>query len=133
MAVGSTEEDLSRFPECTATLIKSEHVGRYGVLRNDLVHNLKLRKGSAAFIIGGLGGETASALAPLVVKSLNRKGVFTVGIFTFPFDFEGPECKNRAVLASSDLHEQCSNYLMLENQRLLTLCDKRTTVSEALV
>ncbi|MGN0297695.1 MAG: cell division protein FtsZ [Lachnospiraceae bacterium] len=84
------------------------------------------------FVTCGMGGGTGTGAAPVVAKIAKDMGILTVGVVTKPFMFEG---KARAVNAANGiakLKECVDTLIVIPNDRLLELVDKRTSMPEAL-
>ena len=73
------------------------------------------------FITAGMGGGTGTGAAPIIAKYANEMGILTVGIITYPFEFEGPK---RKVIAENGI-ELIKNYvdalITIRNDRLLEM------------
>lgn len=83
------------------------------------------------FITAGMGGGTGTGAAPVVAKLAKDSGALTVGVVTRPFSFEGPR---RARYASEGLEKLKSNVdtlIIVANNRLLEMIDKKTPMMEA--
>ena len=83
------------------------------------------------FITAGMGGGTGTGAAPVIAKIAKDSGALTVGVVTRPFSFEGPR---RAKFATEGLEELKSNVdtlIIVANNRLLEIIDKKTPMMEA--
>lgn len=83
------------------------------------------------FITAGMGGGTGTGAAPVIAKIAKDSGALTVGVVTRPFSFEGPR---RAKFATEGLEELKSNVdtlIIVANDRLLEMIDKKTPMMEA--
>ncbi|MBS1706621.1 MAG: cell division protein FtsZ [Armatimonadetes bacterium] len=83
------------------------------------------------FITAGMGGGTGTGGAPVVAEMARRMGILTVGVVTKPFLFEGPKRKKLAEQGSAQLREQVDTMIVVPNDRLLGVVDKRTTMQQA--
>ncbi len=83
------------------------------------------------FITAGMGGGTGTGAAPVVAQIGREAGILTVGIVTLPFMFEGPKRMNRALQGISELRKACDTMITIPNQKLMTIVDKSTTLTEA--
>ncbi len=83
------------------------------------------------FITAGMGGGTGTGAAPAVAQISREMGILTVGIVTLPFKFEGPKRLNRALAGMAELKKNCDTLLVIPNQKLMTIVDKSTTLSDA--
>ncbi len=83
------------------------------------------------FIAAGMGGGTGTGSAPVVAEIAKMSGALTIAVVTRPFSFEG---KHRAKTAEEGINELMNNVdtlIIIPNDRLLDLIDRRTTVDGA--
>ncbi|PSM51708.1 cell division protein FtsZ [Campylobacter blaseri] len=83
------------------------------------------------FISSGLGGGTGTGAAPIVAKAAKENKALTIGVVTTPFKFEG---KKRLALAQEGIEElkkECDSILVIPNEKLLSLIDKKAGIKEA--
>jgi len=83
------------------------------------------------FITAGMGGGTGTGGAPVVAEMARRMGILTVGVVTKPFLFEGPKRRKLAQDGAQRLHEHVDTLIVVPNDRLLEVVDKRTTMQQA--
>ena len=84
------------------------------------------------FITAGEGGGTGTGAAPVVADiAKNDVGALTVGVVTKPFTFEGRKRSKSAVDGISTLSENVDTLIVIPNDRLLDLSEKKTTMLEA--
>ena len=84
------------------------------------------------FITAGEGGGTGTGAAPVVADiAKNDVGALTVGVVTKPFTFEGRKRYTSAAQGISDLSENVDTLIVIPNDRLLDLSEKKTTMLEA--
>jgi cell division protein FtsZ len=83
------------------------------------------------FITAGMGGGTGTGASPVVAEVAKRMGILTVGVVTKPFDFEGLKRRQIAEEGIERLKANADAVIVVPNQRLMTLVDKRTSVYEA--
>ena len=84
------------------------------------------------FITAGEGGGTGTGAAPVVADiAKNDVGALTVGVVTKPFSFEGRPRSNSAVKGIETLSENVDTLIVIPNDRLLDLSEKKTTMIEA--
>ena len=83
------------------------------------------------FITAGMGGGTGTGAAPIVAKIAKDLGALTVGVVTRPFSFEGPKRGRFAAEGISLLKENVDTLLIISNNRLLEVVDKKTPMLEA--
>jgi len=83
------------------------------------------------FITAGMGGGTGTGAAPVIAKLAKESGALTVGIVTKPFAFEGTR---RMVIAEDGvekLRESVDTLIVIPNQRLMDVIDRKMTLLEA--
>jgi len=91
-----------------------------------------LLKGSdMVFIAAGSGGGTGTGAAPIVARIAREVGALTVGIVTKPFGFEGSRRAQAATVGIDALHAEVDTLIVVPNNRLLSVLDKRTSMVEA--
>jgi cell division protein FtsZ len=83
------------------------------------------------FITAGMGGGTGTGAGPVVAEVAKRLGILTVGVVTKPFDFEGLKRKQIAEEGIERLKANADAVIVVPNQRLMAIVDKRTSVYEA--
>ena len=84
------------------------------------------------FVTCGMGGGTGTGAAPVVAKLAKEQGVLTVGIVTKPFSFEAKKRMINAMNGIDRLRENVDTLIVIPNNKLLELVDKRTGFEEAL-
>lgn len=84
-----------------------------------------------AFIAAGMGGGTGTGAAPIVAELAREVGALTVGVVTKPFGFEGPRRMENAERGIQALAERVDTLIVIPNDRLATLGDKRMTFEQA--
>lgn len=84
------------------------------------------------FVTCGMGGGTGTGAAPVVARIAKEMGKLTVGIVTKPFSFEGKSRMNNATGGIEKLKECVDTLIVIPNDKLLAICDRRTTMPEAL-
>ncbi len=83
------------------------------------------------FIAAGMGGGTGTGASPVIAKIAREMNALTIGIVTRPFFFEG---KKRAELAAAGieaLKEQVDTLIVIPNDRLLEIVEKRVSLQDA--
>jgi len=91
-----------------------------------------LLKGSdMVFIAAGAGGGTGTGAAPVVARIAREIGALTVGIVTKPFGFEGSRRAKIGEEGVEALHREVDTLIVVPNNRLLSVLDKRTSMVEA--
>lgn len=83
------------------------------------------------FITAGMGGGTGTGAAPVVARIAKELGALTVGVVTRPFSFEGPKRGLFAAEGMSELKANVDTLLVISNNRLLEVVDRKTPILEA--
>lgn len=84
------------------------------------------------FVTCGMGGGTGTGAAPIIAGLAKEMGILTVGVVTKPFTFEGRTRMNNAQSGIERLKESVDTLIVIPNDKLLQLVDRRTTMPEAL-
>ena len=84
------------------------------------------------FVTCGMGGGTGTGAAPIVAKIAKDMGILTVGVVTKPFKFEGKVRMNNALVGIERLRECVDTLIVIPNDKLLEIVDRRTTIPESL-
>ena len=84
------------------------------------------------FVTCGMGGGTGTGAAPVVARVAKEQGALTVGVVTKPFRFEAKTRMNNAISGIERLKENVDTLIVIPNDKLLEIVDKRTTMPEAL-
>ncbi|MGQ2282086.1 cell division protein FtsZ [Apilactobacillus kunkeei] len=90
-----------------------------------------LQGADMVFVTAGMGGGTGNGAAPIVAKIAKDSGALTVGVVTRPFTFEGPRRSKYAAEGVSALKENVDTLIVIANNRLLEMVDKKTPMMEA--
>jgi cell division protein FtsZ len=90
-----------------------------------------LRGSDMVFVTAGEGGGTGSGAAPVVARIAREVGALTVGIVTMPFRFEGTKRRTQADAGVQWLREDCDTVIVIPNERLLEVLDKKTSMLDA--
>jgi cell division protein FtsZ len=90
-----------------------------------------LKGADMIFVTAGEGGGTGTGGAPVVAELGRELGALTVGVVTKPFGFEGRRRADQAELGIQNLRDRVDTLIVIENDRLLQVVDKRTPVTEA--
>ena len=83
------------------------------------------------FITAGMGGGTGTGSAPVVARLARQAGALTVAVVTKPFQFEGRRRQRQAEEGLAELRAEVDTLLVIPNERLLSVVDKATSLSEA--
>ncbi len=90
-----------------------------------------LRGSDMVFITAGMGGGTGTGAAPRIAAISKELGILTVGVVTKPFNFEGKKRMGNAEKGIAELKKSVDTLVIIPNQRLLSIIDKKTTLTEA--
>ena len=85
------------------------------------------------FITAGMGGGTGSGAAPVVARLAKDKGILTIGVVTKPFQFEGRKRMETAEAAVEEFTKSVDSIIIIPNQNLFRIADKKTTLADAFV
>ena len=80
----------------------------------------------------GMGGGTGTGAAPVVAKIAKDMGILTVGVVTKPFSFEAKNRMQKALVGIENIKENVDTLIVIPNDKLLEIMDRRTTFPEAL-
>jgi len=84
------------------------------------------------FVTCGMGGGTGTGAAPVVASIAKEQGCLTVGVVTKPFRFEAKQRMNNAIQGIERLKQSVDTLIVIPNDRLLEIVDRRTSMPDAL-
>ena len=84
------------------------------------------------FVTCGMGGGTGTGAAPVIAGIAKEQGILTVGVVTKPFRFEAKVRMTNALGGIERLKENVDTLIVIPNDKLLEIVDRRTTMPEAL-
>ena len=84
------------------------------------------------FVTCGMGGGTGTGAAPVIAAAAKEMGILTVGVVTKPFRFEARTRMNNALAGIENLKKAVDTLIVIPNDKLLEVVDRRTTMPEAL-
>ncbi|MBW7473643.1 cell division protein FtsZ [Paenibacillus oenotherae] len=90
-----------------------------------------LKGADMVFVTAGMGGGTGTGAAPVIAEIARECGALTVGVVTRPFTFEGRKRSGQAELGIEALKEKVDTLIVIPNDRLLEIVDKKTPMLEA--
>ncbi len=90
-----------------------------------------LKGSDMVFITAGMGGGTGTGGAPIVAQIAKEVGALTIGVVTRPFTFEGARRIQAAEAGITKLKEQADTLIVIPNDRLLQIVDKRANLQQA--
>ncbi|HLH66564.1 MAG TPA: cell division protein FtsZ [Solirubrobacteraceae bacterium] len=98
--------------------------------RDDIKEALK--GADMVFVTAGEGGGTGTGAAPVIAEiAKNEIGALTVGVVTRPFQFEGTQRAKQAQEGIQRLRENVDTLIVIPNEKLLSIVERRTTILEA--
>lgn len=83
------------------------------------------------FITCGMGGGTGTGASPIIAEVAKETGALTICVVTKPFEFEGAKRKIAANEGSQRLKEKVDTMIVVPNQKILQIIDKKTPILEA--
>src|SRR5438552_14139382 len=97
--------------------------------RDELKESLK--GADMVFVTAGEGGGTGTGGAPVLAELAKEVGALTVGVVTRPFTFEGRKRMESGERGIDELRDRVDTLIVIENDRLLQVVEKRTSIVEA--
>jgi cell division protein FtsZ len=90
-----------------------------------------LRGADMVFIACGMGGGTGTGASPVIAQIAKELGALTIGVVTKPFSFEGSKRTQSAEAGIEALKSQVDTLIVIPNDRLLQIADKRASLQQA--
>jgi cell division protein FtsZ len=90
-----------------------------------------LKGADMVFVTAGEGGGTGTGGAPILAEIARELEALTVGVVTRPFSFEGRRRAQQAEVGIADLADKVDTLIVIENDRLLQVVEKKTPLSDA--
>jgi len=106
-------------------------IGRKSVEENKEEIFEALKGSDMVFVAYGAGGGTGTGAGPIVAAISKEIGALTVGIVTKPFSFEGMRRKKVAEQGIEELKDKVDTLIVIPNDRLLQVIDKKTSLNDA--
>lgn len=91
-----------------------------------------VRGADMVFITCGMGGGTGTGAAPVIAGIAREMGILTIGVVTKPFGFENTDRAENAKVGIEKLREAVDTIIVVENDKLLEIVDKKTSMDDAL-
>ena len=107
-------------------------VGRKAAEESEEVLTEAISGADMVFITAGMGGGSGTGAAPVIARIAKSLGALTVGVVTRPFGFEGSKRGQFAIEGINELREHVDTLLIISNNNLLEIVDKKTPLLEAL-
>ena len=90
-----------------------------------------LKGADMVFVTAGMGGGTGTGAAPVIAEIAKSMGILTIGVVTKPFGFEGKVRTTQAEDGITALKNNVDTLVIIPNDRLLMIADKKTTIKDA--
>lgn len=90
-----------------------------------------IRGSDMVFVTCGMGGGTGTGAAPVIAEIAKKTGALTIGVVTRPFAFEGSRRQKMAMEGIEALKESVDTLIVIPNDRLLEIVDKRVSMTDA--
>jgi cell division protein FtsZ len=90
-----------------------------------------LKGADMVFITAGIGGGTGTGASPIIGKIAKETGSLTIGVVTRPFSFEGAKRRQVAEEGLTKLQESVDTLIVIPNDRLLEIVDKKISIQQA--
>lgn len=91
-----------------------------------------MKNADMVFVTCGMGGGTGTGAAPIIASLAKEMGILTVGVVTKPFRFEAKARMNNANSGIERLKESVDTLIVIPNDKLLEIVDRRTSMPDAL-
>ncbi|NUQ39100.1 MAG: cell division protein FtsZ [Caldilineales bacterium] len=100
---------------------------------NESADELKemLKGADMIFVTSGLGGGTGTGASPIIARLARETGALTIGVVTKPFTFEGTRRRQLAEEGAAALSQHVDTLIVIPNDRLLQIVDKRASMQQA--
>ena len=106
-------------------------IGRTAALEDADKIKAALAGADMVFITAGMGGGTGTGAAPVLAGLAREVGALVVGVVTKPFSFEGMNRMQKAEEGIAELKKNVDALIVIPNERLLNLAEKRTTLLDS--
>ena len=107
------------------------HIGRQAALEDTDAIIQTLSGADMIFVTSGLGGGTGTGAAPVIASLASELGALTIAVVTKPFRFEGRKRALQAEAGLEALRECVDTMITIPNERLLSIIDRRTSLTDA--
>lgn len=106
-------------------------IGRRAVEESKQQIEEVLEGADMVFVTAGMGGGTGTGAAPAIAEIARNLGALTIGVVTRPFKFEGHKRAANAVNGINEMRKAVDTLIIIPNDRLLEIVDKKTPMLEA--
>jgi cell division protein FtsZ len=107
------------------------NIGRQAALEDTDTLIQALSGADMIFVTTGLGGGTGTGAAPVIASLATELGALTIAVVTKPFKFEGRKRAQHAEAGLEALRDCVDTVITIPNERLLTIIDRKTTITDA--
>ncbi len=107
-------------------------IGEAAALENEDEIRALVRDQDMVIVTCGMGGGTGTGGAPVIAKITRELGILTVGVVTRPFLFEAKTRMRNAISGIEKLKQYTDTLIVISNNKLLEIVDRKTTMPEAL-
>ncbi|GIL69559.1 hypothetical protein Vretimale_13643 [Volvox reticuliferus] len=106
-------------------------LGRQAALESEEALRRMVQGADLVFITAGMGGGTGTGAAPVVARISKEMGILTVGVVTYPFNFEGRRRAGQALEGIEGLRAAVDSVIVIPNDRLLDVASASTALQDA--
>lgn len=106
-------------------------IGKNAAIESEEMLRSYIKGTDLLFLAVGMGGGTGTGASPEIGRIAREEGVLTVAVVTLPFSFEGNRRINTAKAGVEMLKENVDTSIIIENQKILPLISKTSTVQES--
>ena len=106
-------------------------MGEKAALEDQAAIENVLKGADMVFITAGLGGGTGTGATPVIARTAREHDILTVAVVTKPFDFEGRRKRDLADQGIDNLRKEVDTLIVIPNQHLLKVVERRTPLREA--
>ncbi|EFJ43301.1 plastid division protein FtsZ1 [Volvox carteri f. nagariensis] len=106
-------------------------LGRQAALESEDALRRMVQGADLVFITAGMGGGTGTGAAPVVARISKELGILTVGVVTYPFNFEGRRRAGQALEGIEGLRAAVDSVIVIPNDRLLDVASASTALQDA--
>ncbi|PNH00741.1 Cell division protein FtsZ 1, chloroplastic [Tetrabaena socialis] len=106
-------------------------LGRQAAMESEDALRRMVQGADLVFITAGMGGGTGTGAAPVVARISKELGILTVGVVTYPFNFEGRRRAGQALEGIEGLREAVDSVIVIPNDRLLDVASASTALQDA--
>ena len=90
-----------------------------------------LKGSDMVFVTAGMGGGTGTGAAPVITRIAHEMNALSIGVVTKPFTFEGAHRMQSAEIGIQNLKEHADTLIVIPNDRLLQIVDKKVSLNDA--